>query len=295
MDVKRNSLDDGPGIRSVVFFKGCPLRCAWCHNPETLSPRPQVQRSPETCRKCQACVAACKVGRARPAGEAEPGVECSLCGGCVEACPSAARRIAGTAFSVEELRERLLRDRVFYRRSAGGVTLSGGEPSLFPQFAGELAAGLRAQGVHVLLETCGHFSFEPFARHLLPHLSTIYFDLKLADPQRHRRWTGRDNGLIHENFRRLAQGGHSDILPRIPLVPSITDDEENLRALSSLVLASGLRRVALLPYNPLWVGKRRALGLDLPYERPGWMPAAEVARCVAVVREAGLTVVCEGA
>jgi pyruvate formate lyase activating enzyme len=291
VDLKRNSLDDGPGIRSVVFFKGCPLRCAWCQNPETVAPLPTLQRSAESCLGCGTCVKVCPVGRARPAREVEPDLACTSCGTCVEACPSGSRRIAGEQFAPEVLEQRLLRDLVFYQRSGGGVTLSGGEPALFSRYVGGVAAGLRVRGVHVLIETCGQFDWDAFSEHLLPHLSTIYFDLKLADPKRHRQWVGRDNAMIHENFRRIVASGHTDILPRVPLVPDITDDEENLRALASLVRDAGLRRMALLPYNPLWIPKRRALGLELPYAHAGWMSKHDVARCEAVVQSEGVSLV----
>lgn len=291
VDLKRNSLDDGPGIRSVVFFKGCPLRCVWCQNPETVAPLPVLQRSAESCLQCGSCVKVCPVGRARPAPEVEPEIACTLCGACVEACPSSSRRLAGEQWAPEELEERLLRDQVFYRRSGGGVTLSGGEPALFSQYVGGVAARLRARDVHVLIETCGHFEWDAFSEHLLPHLSTIYFDLKLADPARHQQWVGRDNALIHQNFHRLVASGHRDLLPRIPLVPNITDDEENLTALASLVRDAGLSRVALLPYNPLWVSKRRALGMELPYAHTQWMSKQELARCEAVVARAGVSLV----
>jgi pyruvate formate lyase activating enzyme len=288
VDVKRSSLDDGPGIRSVVFFKGCPLRCAWCQNPETMRPRPEVQRAAEACVGCRGCVPVCPVGRARPAAETEPDATCRTCGACVEACPAGARRIVGTDPSVDALVGRLLRDAVFYRRSGGGVTLSGGEPALFPAFVGEVAARLRARGVHVLLETCGQFRWDEFAEHLLPHVSTVYFDLKLADASEHRRWVGRDNATIHDNLRRLVATGHPDVLPRIPLVPGVTDGGENLRALASLLRSTGLTRVALLPYNPLWITKRRTLGLDFSYAHAEWMRADEVARCEAIVLAEGL-------
>ena len=289
VDIKRSSLDDGPGIRSVVFFKGCPLRCDWCQNPETMRPRAEIQRLPGSCVACGSCVAACPTGRARPATEAEPAeLACRLCLACVDACPSASRRVAGRDVPVDELVALLLRDAPFYRRSGGGVTLSGGEPALASAHSGRVARELRARDVHVLLETCGHFDWDRFSQHLLPHLNTIWFDLKLADPARHQRATGRSNTLIHDNLRRLIALGTVELLPRIPLVPGLTDDTDNLASLATFVRELGLRRIALLPYNPLWVPKRRALGLPLDYAHEAWMSADEIARCRDIVTDAGL-------
>lgn len=290
VDVRRNSLDDGPGIRSVVFFKGCPLRCTWCQNPETLSPGPQLQRLADRCSGCGRCVPACPHGVARPATEEPSSDDCVACGACVQPCASLARRIAGTVWDAHELLALLVRDEPFYRLSGGGVTLSGGEPTLFPDFAGGLAAGLAAKGVHVLVETCGRFQWESFERHLLAHLSTVYFDLKLADDAEHRLHTGRGNQRIHDNLRRLAEHTELDLLPRVPLVPGITDSPANLSALASLLLDIGLQRVALLPYNPLWVPKRQGLGMGLPYDEREWMTAEHVARCEDVFAQAGLEV-----
>jgi pyruvate formate lyase activating enzyme len=289
VDVKLNALDDGPGVRTVVFFKGCPLRCVWCQNPEALSPWPEVQRDPDRCLGCGACALACPQHVAQPAAlpEAEA---CRVCGKCAEACPPAARRVAGTARTVEELAEVCGRDLPFYRQSGGGVTLSGGEPTLYPAFAGRLAAALRGRGIHVLLETCGHFGWAAFARYLLPHLDAVYCDVKIADPAAHRAQTGKDNALILANLARLARTG-LPVLPRVPLIPGITDGAENLRALAAHVRAAGLPRLALLPYNPLWVAKRRALGLPLAYDHATWMKGEAVEACRTVVRAAGVEVV----
>jgi pyruvate formate lyase activating enzyme len=291
VDIKRNSLDDGPGIRSVVFLKGCPLRCVWCQNPETLDARPEIQREPERCARCGACVEACEGGVARPATEPQARAGCQRCGACVDACPAAARRIAGTHYELAELVDILTRDAPFYRRSGGGVTLSGGEPTVYLRYAGELAAALRDRDVPVLLETCGLFGWSSFARQLLPYVSTIYFDLKIADGETHQRHTGRHNRRIVENLRQLAAAGFDDLLPRVPLIPGITDTEQNLAALADVLTELGLSRVMLLPYNPLWVSKRKALGLELPYDHGSWMSSAEVERCAEVFRRAGLTVI----
>ncbi|MFH2006045.1 MAG: glycyl-radical enzyme activating protein [bacterium] len=291
-DLRRNSLDDGPGIRSVVFFKGCPLRCAWCQNPETLSLLPEVQRSPERCEACERCVAACPERIPRPGSAAEDRQRCTLCGRCVDACDAGARRLVGQAMELEELTRQLLRDAPFYRRSGGGVTLSGGEPTLHARFAGALAARLRAADVEVLLETCGLFGWSTVEEHLLPHVTAVYFDLKLRDPARHQRATGHGNARILQNLRRLVDRG-TELLVRTPLVPGLTDDDDNLTAVATQVRELGLGRLALLPYNPLWLSKRCGLAAGeagLAYDRDRWMTDEEVAHCEDVVRRVGLEV-----
>lgn len=292
-DVKRNSLDDGPGIRSVVFFKGCPLRCLWCQNPETLSTRAEIQRSVDLCDRCETCLTVCPVHVARPSTDAEDRHRCQRCGRCVEACPPSARRLVGTPADVNRLARLLTRDAPFYRRSGGGVTLSGGEPTLHAALAGALAARLAEADIPVLLETCGLFGWTSVERQLLPHVATVYFDLKLADEARHRAATGHTNRRILVNLRRLVDRG-TDLLVRVPLVPGITDDDANLAAIALKVRELGLERLALLAYNPLWIPKRQGLaagGGGLPYAHDRWMSEPEVARCVATVERAGLEVV----
>jgi len=196
---------------------------------------------------------------------------------------------------VEALVEALLRDVLFYQHSGGGVTLSGGEPTMFMEYAGRVAAGLRRHGVNVLLETCGHFVWQSFTQHLLPHLSAVYFDLKLVDPEEHRARAGPSNRIILANLRRLAaRASHEDgleLLPRVPLVPGITDGEQNLQGIADLLIHLSLHRVAFLPYNPLWVAKQRAMNLDLPYGHEEWMSLEQIAACAAIFEEAGVQVV----
>jgi pyruvate formate lyase activating enzyme len=288
VDIKHNSLDDGPGIRSVVFFKGCTLECVWCQNPEALSPHPEIQRQSAHCFACGSCVPACPQGVARPAAQPEKRDACSLCGACVEACPAGARRLAGTRFEPEELAGILSRDEPFYRHSGGGVTFSGGEPAMYPELPGAVARLLKEKNIHVLLETAGHFDWDSFASHLLPHLSTIYFDLKIADEDQHRRHVGQGNRRILDNLRRLVDEGFEDLLPRIPLIPGITDSPENLRALAGHIREVGLERVMILPYNPLWHAKRRDLGLPLPYHHDSFMSQESVQVCMSVVERSGL-------
>jgi len=195
----------------------------------------------------------------------------------------------GRSVDGEELAELLLRDEPFFRASGGGVTLSGGEPTLHLDLAADVASRLRGRGVHVLLETCGHFPYPPFAERLLPHLDVIYLDLKIVDPALHERHTGKSNGRVLDNLRKLAALAAPEILVRLPLVPRVTATDENVRAVAEVVRGLGLERLALLPYNPLWLDKARALGRRTAYDNEKWMTDAEVERCREIVRDGGLT------
>jgi pyruvate formate lyase activating enzyme len=243
-----------------VFLKGCPLACRWCHNPEALDARPEVAFHPRLCVADGACARACPSGAI---DGAVPGrvdrARCRRCGRCAEACPSTALRLVGEPVSPEQLVARLLRDRAFYDTSGGGVTFSGGEPTLHLSYVASVARALRRERVHVLVQTCGEFELEPFRAELLPWVDLLHFDLKLADPAAHRRETGRDNARILRNFRALAAEVPSRLVARVPLVPGITATPENLSALGALVRAAGCRH-ALLPWNPGAGAKRALLG-----------------------------------
>ncbi len=276
-EIKRNSLDDGPGIRSVVFFKGCPLSCVWCHNPECIRPNAEILYRQTTCISCGTCVEVCGTGALQ--GEEGPTAmdreACTLCGDCVEECPSGALSLIGTGYTPRELADELARDKAFYDNSGGGVTLSGGEPTLFLDYTVSLTKLLKEEGIRVLLETCGDFPWKSFQEKLLPHLDQVFIDLKLCDEGPHKRFTGRDNKRIKQNIRNLAQVPGLDMLVRIPLVPEITGTRENLEAIAGWLGAVGISRVALLPYNPLWLNKARGLGKSLDYRHETWMSADE--------------------
>ncbi len=206
----------------------------------------------------------------------------------MDQCPAGALEIVGHRYGLDELVAALLRDRTFYRNSGGGVTLSGGEATLYGDYAGALAQQLQEAGTHVLLETCGHFEWERFAAQLLPHLDAVYWDLKLADPQDHERWCGRDNRLIIENLDRLIDQSNEqlEVLVRIPLVPNLTCTRDNLEALAEHLRARGAERVALLPYNPMWLPKALALGRSAP-EQPDdrWLEPDELALAQAAFKD----------
>ena len=251
-DIQRFSLDNGPGIRSIVFLKGCALRCAWCHNPELQDPRPQVSYLADACIGCRSCLAACR----DEADPARPRAACSACGRCASACPTGALRMIGTRLSPARLAAILLEDAPFYRVSGGGVTFSGGEPALFSRYCAGTARILKASSVHVAIQTAGMFRWDEFERTLLPLVDEIYFDLKAIDSARYRRLTGCSSEPIIGNFRRLAAGS-TPMIATMVLVPGVNDDARTIDAMRSFVLSCGVARFELRPFVPANGGKRR--------------------------------------
>lgn len=265
VDVKRDSLEDGPGIRSVVFFKGCPLRCVFCHNPETQRPGIEIGFFQRDCIGCGECLRSCP----RSAVDLDlPGriirERCDCCGLCVEACPGTGLRRVGKRYSVDELVTELLRDYLFYFHSGGGVTLSGGECTLYPDYLERLLTRLKASGIHTAIETSGYFQYDLFQSKTLPYLDLIYFDFKPIDPTEHMKCTGRSNEPILANFRRLVTESRAKLVARVPLVPGITATEENLSAVCAFLRECGATRLKLLPYNPMGLDKYESLGRERP-------------------------------
>jgi pyruvate formate lyase activating enzyme len=279
VDIKRGSLEDGPGTRTTVFFKGCPLSCLWCQNPEAMDPQVEIGFYPRHCIGCFDCEEACPEG-AILKGEKEriDRSRCTRCGKCADLCPGKAIRRRGRYYEVDELLEHLLRDRVFYEVSGGGVTLSGGEPTLWPEYAGNLLRRLKQEGIHTALQTCGHFNYHAFKEEMLPWLDLIMYDLKLIKSEDHLRWTGQDNQRILENFSRLLNAP-VEMMPRIPLIPGFTTSQENLEGISSFLKDNGVRRCSLLPYNPLGLSKWDNLGKNRPALPTAWMGNAQKESC----------------
>ena len=249
-DVKRFALHDGPGIRTTAFLKGCPLSCAWCHNPESQSAAPELMVWAERCVSCAACVAACPVGAiSMSGGGAQTDRDlCTACGACVLACPADARAIAGATWSVKQLLDVIEKDLLFYDESDGGVTLSGGEPLAQSAFAASLLAACQARRIHTAVDTCGFAEWRDLDR-VAQETDLFLFDVKMIDEARHRKLTGVSNELIFENLRRLSEEGKR-LWIRYPVIPGVNDAQRDIVALGRLV--RGLRSVEavhLLPFH----------------------------------------------
>jgi pyruvate formate lyase activating enzyme len=275
-DIRRGGLEDGPGIRTTVFFKGCPLHCVWCHNPESIDPDFEIGFYENDCIGCGDCVKACPLSACRLDNPLRiDRLACNRCAVCTEACPSGALRLIGRVYAPEELVGILMRDRSFYEVSHGGVTLSGGEPTLFPDYCREVLGALKKEGVHTALETNGFFDLAQFKRKVLPYVDLILFDLKVAGGKDHLRWTGVDNSPIIENLKALVRHNSVKVEPRIPLIPHFTATGKNVRAFQALLTDLGAGPPTLLPYNPAWFHKARSIGRSLDERLSTRLPTAK--------------------
>jgi pyruvate formate lyase activating enzyme len=274
--VRRNSMEDGPGIRTVVFFKGCPLRCIFCHNPETQNPSAEIAFFAEECIHCGRCLNVCpKEAIDLELPERIRRDRCSGCGECAETCPGHALRLVGTYFPVNDLVEILMRDASFYYHSGGGVTLSGGECTLYPGFLESLLIRLRSNQIHVTIETAGCFDYPVFRDRILPYVDLVYYDIKFADCKKHLKFTGKPNERILDNFRRLVREKGVELHPRIPIVPGVTSTRENLVEIVDFLYDSGARDVFLLPYNPMGFQMAARIGKPKPSLPEAFMNARE--------------------
>ncbi|MBQ4051266.1 MAG: glycyl-radical enzyme activating protein [Oscillospiraceae bacterium] len=249
-DIKEFALHDGPGVRTTVFFKGCPLRCVWCHNPEGLSPKLQLMTKESSCKKCGSCAVSCSHEECQPFGR------------CIYACPDALISVCGREMTCDELFDRLMKDAGFLRESEGGITFSGGEPLMQPEFLAKMLDRLREADIHTAIETCGYARPEIF-REIAGKTDLVIMDLKLADEELHRKYTGVSNRWILENAAWLKESGKAHIF-RTPLIPGITDTEENLAAIKAII---GDSEHELLPYNELAGAKYPMLGETYRYDQ----------------------------
>ncbi len=266
-DIQRGALHDGPGIRTVVFLKGCPLNCQWCHNPEARSFEAQLFWYTDRCVHCGACAEACQYG----VHIFENGIHnikferCVLSAECVDVCQHDALKIIGAETSILEILGEVLPDQAYYDNSGGGITLSGGEPMSHLEFIQELLTQCKEHGVHTCIQTAGSVAQERFEK-VLPLVDHFLFDFKLSNPKNHKRYTGVSNELILENLRYLYKNG-AIITLRCPIITGINDTQDHFLAIHELSLEyPNLAGIELLPYHDMGKSKAASIGLKIPFE-----------------------------
>ncbi|MFC1931593.1 glycyl-radical enzyme activating protein [Chloroflexota bacterium] len=269
-DIQRYSIHDGPGIRTLVFMKGCPLSCKWCSNPEGQKSQPEIRFIPSKCvgqAICKGvCVKACPVSAISLSSEGKPITDrklCQACGKCAEACLYKARQLSGTQMTVEDLLLEVLKDEPYYRQSGGGITMSGGEPLAQFKFTRQFLQECKQRSLHTAIETCGYVPWDNL-RDILDLVDLVYYDIKHMVAEKHKELMGTSNDLILENARKLLSTNKTQVVIRVPIVPGCNDSEENIEAIARFVANSGGRMMELLPYHRFGVSKYSQF--DLGYE-----------------------------
>ena len=250
-DIQRNSFVDGPGIRTTVFFKGCNLKCAWCHNPESQSAKPQMMFYKDKCTGCGKCKSVCPYHLE----------QCELCGKCTLYCPVDARKVCGKEHTVDEVLKEVLKDKAFYETSGGGVTFSGGECMLQIDFLAEILKKCKENGIHTAVDTAGHIPFESFEK-ILPYTDLFLYDIKIFDSQKHKQYVGVGNELILENLKKLFER-KVKLWIRVPVIPDVNDSIEEIQKIKDFLKTNGTpEKIELLPYHAMGENKYRAIGKE---------------------------------
>ena len=288
-DIQRYALHDGPGIRTTVFFKGCPLSCWWCHNPEGQRPQPELMSFQNRCLVCGECVKICPHGAVHCLnGEIHTAPTCQVCGNCAEACPTGARKVAGRRMTVWEVMSEIEKDLIFWDQSGGGVTFSGGEPLAQPRFLEALLDACRAKRIHTVVETCG-LARQDVVLELSDKAGLFLYDLKILDPEKHKKYTGVSNDSILANLEALAERKRR-VVVRYPIIPFINDDGGNVRQMVALLSRLRLWQIHLLPYHETGTEKYKRLGLGLRLEDVKAPPASLMKRIAGEFERAGIKV-----
>lgn len=293
-DIQRFSIHDGPGIRTIVFLKGCPLSCPWCCNPESQTVNPVIMFQPETCIDCGKCFQACPNGaisRTNPARVDHK--KCVGCGECASICPTGSLVLKGEKMTVTQLIDILKKDRATYRKSGGGVTISGGEPLTQWKFVTELLKGCKAQGWHTAIETTG-FGSEEAVESVFPYIDLALMDIKGMDPVRHKEVTGVSNEVIHKNAKRISE--LTKLVIRVPTIPTVNAFPEEFVKISNFAKTlNGVDTIHVLPYHTYGENKYGLLGMDYPmgYDiKP--LPREEAEKFQKIVQEQGLNCIIGG-
>ncbi len=289
-NIQRDSTEDGPGVRTTVFFKGCPMHCPWCHNPEGMKSIQQLIWYETRCIVAKVCLKAClkEALNLTRDGMLIDRNRCDACGECVSACPAAALEVIGKKYSVDEIVAKVVRDRIFYEKSGGGVTLSGGEPSMQPGFAAAVMESLKREGIHVALDTCGGVNWKTLQA-LVALADLVLYDLKWMDADNHIRHTGVPLALVLENARKIAEAG-KPIWVRTPIIPRYNDTEENVRQIASFIKAylPTVQRYDLLAFNNTCAPKYRRLGYSWTLDDQGLVRDETMGHLAGVARDQGL-------
>ncbi len=264
-NIQKFCIHDGDGIRTCVFLKGCPLRCIWCHNPESFEKTPVLSFNKQKCSLCGRCLAVCSARTAENGTLKIDREKCMSCGKCAEICLNAANEIIGKESAASEVIEEVLKDKMFYDTSGGGITITGGEPSYQPEFTLELLSIAKESGISLAIETCGIGSRDFYEK--AANLGTTFlYDIKCIDPERHRKLTGADNTHIISNLQYLMDRG-ADIIIRLPFIPDCNDSDDDIAMLASFLKNnnSRYRYAEIMPYHTLGIGKSEKTGASVPY------------------------------
>ena len=262
-DIQRFSVHDGPGIRSLVFFKGCPLSCQWCSNPESIAHAPQLFVVKDNCIRCGQCAKVCPTGAVFYDGSLQVDRDkCCECGRCSEVCYPGALTMTGQSWTVEELIKELEKDEIHYRKSNGGITLSGGEPLAQPEFARDLLKACKEKGWHTAIETSGVATDEVWEL-LLPHLDLVLLDIKHMNADKHKKFTGLNNSAVLQSAMKLADDDKVELIFRVPVVPGFNDEVIEIAEIACLAKVLEVKKLHLLPYHPYGEKKYEDLGMKV--------------------------------